>query len=170
MSASDGRTFGGPSLGLSLSLLGRGRPREGLFFFNFSTSPRLVAPLSSSRAYGGSPPSAGLRSPSRPLVRVGRPSVVVTLRRIRPAAAALSEEGLKEGWTRCFDVGLEKRRGVPSETLSARWAKFQSGCSLSLKAPSSPRVLVYGHTTSKTPVLVRSPKSSDVGPGQYLDG
>ena len=29
---------------------------------------------------------------------------------------------------------------------------------------------VYGHTTLKTPVLVRSPKLSNVGPGQYLDG
>ena len=29
---------------------------------------------------------------------------------------------------------------------------------------------VYGHTTLKAPVLVRSPKLSNVGPGQYLDG
>ena len=29
---------------------------------------------------------------------------------------------------------------------------------------------VYGHTTLNTPVLVRSPKLSNVGPGQYLDG
>ena len=29
---------------------------------------------------------------------------------------------------------------------------------------------VYGHTTLKTPVLVRSLKLSNVGPGQYLDG
>ena len=30
--------------------------------------------------------------------------------------------------------------------------------------------LVYGHITLKTPVLVRSPKLSNVEPGQYLDG
>ena len=29
---------------------------------------------------------------------------------------------------------------------------------------------VYGHITLKTPVLVRSPKLSNVEPGQYLDG
>ena len=29
---------------------------------------------------------------------------------------------------------------------------------------------VYGHTTLNTPVLVRTPKLSNVGPGQYLDG
>ena len=31
-------------------------------------------------------------------------------------------------------------------------------------------IIVYGHTTLNTPVLVRSPKLSNVGPGQYLDG
>ena len=31
-------------------------------------------------------------------------------------------------------------------------------------------VSVYGHTTLKAPVLVRSLKLSNVGPGQYLDG
>ena len=30
--------------------------------------------------------------------------------------------------------------------------------------------VAYGHTTMNTPVLVRSPKLSMVGPGQYLDG
>ena len=31
-------------------------------------------------------------------------------------------------------------------------------------------IIVYGQTTLNTPVLVRSPKLSNVGPGQYLDG
>jgi hypothetical protein len=31
-------------------------------------------------------------------------------------------------------------------------------------------VLVNGHTMLKTPVLVRSPKLSNIGRGQYLDG
>ena len=31
-------------------------------------------------------------------------------------------------------------------------------------------IIVYGHTTLNTSVLVRSPKLSNVGPGQYLDG
>ena len=31
-------------------------------------------------------------------------------------------------------------------------------------------IIVFGHTTLNTPVLVRSPKLSNVGPGQYLDG
>ena len=31
-------------------------------------------------------------------------------------------------------------------------------------------IIVYGHTTLNTPVLVRSPKLNNVGPGQYLDG
>ena len=31
-------------------------------------------------------------------------------------------------------------------------------------------IIVYGHTTLNTPVLVRSPKLSNVGPGQYFDG
>ena len=31
-------------------------------------------------------------------------------------------------------------------------------------------IIVYGHTTLNTPVLVLSPKLSNVGPGQYLDG
>ena len=31
-------------------------------------------------------------------------------------------------------------------------------------------IIVYGHTTLNTPVLVRSPKLSNVGHGQYLDG
>ena len=33
------------------------------------------------------------------------------------------------------------------------------------KRPTELSVLVYGHTTLKTPVLVRSPKLSNVGPG-----
>ncbi|KXJ06009.1 hypothetical protein AC249_AIPGENE4142 [Exaiptasia diaphana] len=31
----------------------------------------------------------------------------------------------------------------------------------------SPLKIVYGHTTGKKPVLVRSPQSSPVGPGKY---
>ena len=30
-------------------------------------------------------------------------------------------------------------------------------------------ITVYGHTTLNTPVLVRSPKLSNVGPDQYLE-
>ena len=33
-----------------------------------------------------------------------------------------------------------------------------------------PHFFIYGHTIGKAPVLVRSPKLSPIGPGQYLDG
>jgi hypothetical protein len=39
-----------------------------------------------------------------------------------------------------------------------------------IKATLTMPYLVYGHITLKTPVLVRSPKLSNVEPGQYLDG
>ena len=41
---------------------------------------------------------------------------------------------------------------------------------LSYKTVRNEHLNVYGHTTLNTPVLVRSPKLSNVGPGQYLDG
>ena len=38
------------------------------------------------------------------------------------------------------------------------------------KRPQFVTLIVYGHTTLNLPHLVRSGKSSNVGPGQYLDG
>ena len=39
-----------------------------------------------------------------------------------------------------------------------------------IKSKVSVQFRVYGHTTEKAPVLVRSPKLTSVGPAQYLDG
>ena len=41
---------------------------------------------------------------------------------------------------------------------------------LIIKSKVSVQFRVYGHTTEKAPVLVRSPKLTSVGPAQYLDG
>ena len=47
---------------------------------------------------------------------------------------------------------------------------LKSSRDLRINMQDLPTVNAYDHTTMNTPVLVRSPKLSIVGPGQYLDG
>ena len=49
-------------------------------------------------------------------------------------------------------------------------ASQREGKKAHVKRVASRCAFVYDHTTLKTPVLVRSPMLSNVGPAQYLDG
>ena len=63
---------------------------------------------------------------------------------------------------------------LTSPTLSTVMPRDQHSMTSSMPCSTSTfisgTVLVNGHTMLKTPVLVRSPKLSNIGRGQYLDG
>ena len=92
------------------------------------------------------------------------------------------------GWQMCYVQGavlstVDSRRGSVHVNL-IKWYINQIKCYQNdvFLRPKPIRILlrykivifshsiVYDHTTLNTPVLVRSPKLSMVGPGQYLDG